>query len=84
MKFVLFIMLVLLSSCAPKLYVIDRQTVIETEATGDFPNLQKSFEKRAENFGPKMVDRSRLKQKEVPQRAYNILNGELTSETAKK
>jgi hypothetical protein len=43
---------VLLSACAPKIYVIDRQTVLEEEAAGDWPQFEKEVIERAKKQGP--------------------------------
>lgn len=76
----------LISACAPKLYVIDKQTILQSEATGEFPNLERSLADRASQFEPKMADRTQLKQKQTTSKSLNVLNGEMTSEesTAQK
>jgi hypothetical protein len=71
-------------ACSPKVVVLDRQTILEAEATGAFPNLEKSLQGRALQYGPKMVSRNQLQQKETPTKAHRILNGDLTRESATK
>jgi hypothetical protein len=69
--------------CAPKVYVLDRQTILQAEATGRFPKLEDTFLARGLQPGPKMLDRTQLKTKAQPEKAHQILNGELTHETKK-
>lgn len=72
----LLISLRLLSGCAPKIYIIDRQTVLEQEAAGHWPEFEKEmFEKGVANgptpFGKAQDDSRRAK-------LLTILNGDLS------
>ena len=84
MKFLIGFLFLAVTACAPKVYVLDRQTLIQEEAAGQFPDLEQSMGQRSLQSGPKMLDRAQLQQKEIPQRAYTILNGELTREQSSR
>jgi len=73
----------LVVGCAPKVVVLDRQTVLQSEATGEFPDLETRLQKRAMNTGPKMVDRTKVAAKRSGERNTNVLNGELAHEASK-
>jgi hypothetical protein len=65
--------------------VIDRHTIMEDEAAGEWPDFEKDSRERTETMGPtafQKVDNSAKKA-----RLYNVLNGELANrgkEPAKK
>ena len=42
----------ILVSCTPKIYLIDRQTVLEQEASGNWPELDKVFYAESMKPGP--------------------------------
>jgi len=65
----------LFTACAPKIYVIDRQTVLEEEAAGHWPEFDKEVIGGAKTSGPTPFPK-------VPPNArrdklYSILNGPL-------
>lgn len=63
----------LLSACAPKVYVVDRQTILEDEAAGRWPQFEKEVIDGAKAKGPTpfaQVPRGARKA-----RLYNVLNG---------
>lgn len=64
-----------LMACAPKLYVIDRHTIMEQEAAGDWPNFEDAVLKKSKKPGVTFLqkDSSSTKKKRV----LNILNGEM-------
>ena len=66
-----------LSACAPKIYVMDRPTVMEEEASGSWPNFTKDLKKNALSKGPTFFPKEKENNKKA--RVYNILNGDLTS-----
>lgn len=72
-----------LVSCAPKIIVIDRQSILEAEANGRFPNLEKTFTDRALQKGPKMLDRSELKTNPSLTKNARVLSGDLSHESAR-
>jgi hypothetical protein len=56
---------------------------MQEESVGEFPDLEKEFGRQGLQLGPKMLDRSQLQQKQTPEKALNILDGELIRESAK-
>ena len=62
-------------SCAPKLYVIDRHTIMEKEAAGTWPNFEEEVLLKSKKAGVSFLqkDSSSTKKKRV----LNILNGEM-------
>jgi hypothetical protein len=45
-----------ISGCLPDVYLIDRQTVLELEASGDWEELDQAFQKQALNPGPQPLE----------------------------
>jgi hypothetical protein len=66
------------TACSPKIYVIDRQTVLEQEAAGDWPQLERELVGRSMAQGP--LPLGKLPPTPRQQRLYNVLNGELVAE----
>ena len=69
--------LVTSSSCAIKIYLVDRQTVLEDEAAGEWPEFEKEILRKTESSSPTpfpVVAQSSRKA-----RMFNVLNGELAS-----
>lgn len=73
----LALLLSLLTSCAPKIYVIDRQTVFEEEAAGQWPQFDQEILNKAKVSGPTPFPKTPVNVRK--QRLYNVLNGELLS-----
>lgn len=67
-----------LAACAPKIYVIDRQTVLEQEAAGEWPEFEKELTEKSVVSGP--VPFSKTPASAERRRLYNVLNGELAGE----
>lgn len=44
------------SGCIPDVYLIDRQTVLELEASGDWQELDQAYQKQALNPGPQPLE----------------------------
>lgn len=42
--------------CIPDVYLIDRQTVLELEASGDWQELDQAYQKQALNPGPQPLE----------------------------
>ncbi|MDQ7015960.1 MAG: hypothetical protein Q9O24_09175 [Gammaproteobacteria bacterium] len=81
MKFGLFLISVLVSGCValPDVYLIDRHTVMEAEASGEWPELERRLAQQALKLGPESLligqDDPRKK------RAFSVLNGEFVVES---
>jgi len=80
-SFVRFICLLLLiplfGACVPKVYVIDRQTVLEDEAAGEWPEFERELLKKSKAHGPTPF--SKVPTSKNRERLYNVLNGSLAS-----
>lgn len=70
----------LLSACAPKIYVVDRQTVLEEEAAGSWPQFEQELLKKSIAATPTAFSQIPLNKKRA--RLLNILNGELVSDSS--
>jgi hypothetical protein len=75
MKFIILIAMLVLTACAPKVYVVDRQTILEEDAAGEWPQFEKELLSKSKSAGP--VPFSRVPLNESRARLYNVLNGEL-------
>ncbi len=64
-----------LVACSPKIYVIDRQTVLEEEAAGDWPQFEGDLLSKTAAQGPTPF--SKVPVNNAKARLYNILNGEM-------
>lgn len=64
--------------CAPKIYVIDRQTILEEEAAGEWPQFEKDLITKSRAEGPTPFSKVPVNASRA--RLYNVLNGELVSE----
>jgi hypothetical protein len=66
--------------CTPKVYVIDRQTVLEDEAAGEWPQFEKDLLPKSAARSPTPFSKTKTTAHKA--KLYNILNGELVSENA--
>lgn len=66
----------ILTSCSPKIYLIDRQTVLEDEAAGEWPELEKELFKKLKAQGPTPF--AKIETSTKKDQLYRVLNGELT------
>jgi hypothetical protein len=66
--------------CTPKVYVIDRQTVLEDEAAGEWPQFEKDLLPKSAARSPTPFFKTKTTAHKA--KLYNILNGELVSENA--
>lgn len=57
--------------------LIDRHTVMESEAAGEWPELEKRFQDKALSEGPTAFPKE--PQSKRKQRVYRVLNGDLTT-----
>ncbi|HYX32374.1 MAG: hypothetical protein M3Q07_06305 [Pseudobdellovibrionaceae bacterium] len=44
------------TACVPDVYLIDRQTVLELEASGEWQELDQAYQKQALNPGPQPLE----------------------------
>ncbi|RYZ56435.1 MAG: hypothetical protein EOP07_12490 [Proteobacteria bacterium] len=49
----------LLTACVPDIYLIDRQTVLELEASGTWPELDQKYKDAALKPGPVALEKTR-------------------------
>jgi hypothetical protein len=64
-----------LAACAPKVYVIDRQTVLEQESAGEWPEFEKDlYAKTPQSTATPLTS---TKVSAAHARLYNVLDGEL-------
>lgn len=70
--------------CAPPLYFIDRHSVMEVEAAGEWPELDQEMMEVSKKPGVTYYEKDQNTDRK--NRIYNTLNGESTSQkkTAKK
>lgn len=74
--------LCVLVACTPKVYVIDRQTVLEEEAAGHWPQFEKDVLAGAKTAGPTPFPKIPPGTRRA--RLYNVLNGQVISASAKE
>jgi len=74
----LFFTVLLFSACVslPNVYLIDRHTVMESEASGEWPELEKRFIDNSLSAGPVAFEKD-ISEKEP--RAHILLNAELAA-----
>lgn len=68
---------VLFGACSPKVYVIDRQTVLEEEAAGEWPDFESQTMKHSETATP--VPLAKTPVTESKKRLYRVLNGDVVT-----
>jgi len=76
----LFIASVALSACIslPDVYLIDRHTVMEAEASGEWPQVDQRFREQAIKSGPTALEADPDSARKA--RSLEVLNSEFTSE----
>ena len=72
-----FVFLPFLGACAPKVYVIDRQTILEDEAAGEWPDFEREILKKSKAHGPTPFSKVPMSKKR--ESLYNVLNGSLVT-----
>jgi hypothetical protein len=65
-----------LVGCAPKIYLVDRHTVLEEEAAGEWPDFGEDLLEKSSDLGPVPYPKTTTVSEER-RRQYQILNGEL-------
>ncbi len=80
-KFTIFSCLVLTTGCVslPDVYLIDRHTVMEAEASGEWPELEQRFLQQSISKGP--TDLAKEPYDDRKKKAFNVLNDEMASTT---
>ena len=68
-----------LSACIPDVYLIDRQTVLELEASGDWVELDQQFQNQSLNAGPLPLEstQSRIEQRQI----FSMTHSDFESKT---
>jgi len=65
-----------LCSCSPKIYLVDRHTVLEEEAAGEWPDFEKDLLQKSAEFGPVQYPKTPITEEQ--KRLYRVLNSELS------
>jgi len=76
---VVAILTVAFIGCSPKFYVIDRQTALEEEAAGEWPDFEAQALKHSEAATPAPLAKTPVN--ESKERLYRVLNGDIVSGT---
>jgi hypothetical protein len=76
----LFLLLATCVSCTAKVYVIDRHTVLEDEAAGEWPELDKQVVNGYLEKGPIPFQKTEINTRK--KKLYNVLSGEMVGENA--
>ena len=79
---ILLLATVILPGCVslPDVYLIDRQTVMEAEASGEWPQLEARFRKQVPLKGA--TDLAKEPSQKRRDRAFRVLNGEFPAAAA--
>ena len=64
-------------ACSPKVYVIDRQTVLEEEAAGEWPDFESQTLQHSEASTPAPLAKTPIT--ESKERLYRVLNGDVVT-----
>ncbi len=66
--------------CAPKVYIIDRQTVLQEQAAGDWPDFEESLLQSLKKKNPVPLPQTSTNDFEKNQPLYKTLNSEMSVE----
>lgn len=69
-----------LGACSPKIYLADRQTVLEDEAAGEWPDFDQDVLRKTQAQSPTPFPTTAVSARRA--RLFNVLNGELVSTRA--
>ena len=69
-----------LAACSPKIYLIDRQSVLEEEVSGEWPDFEAELLNQTQASGPTPFPQVASSHRK--KRLYQILNGEVHSTQA--
>jgi hypothetical protein len=67
--------------CAPKVYLNDRQTVLEEEAAGEWPEFEKELLEKSKSQGPTPFSKADSQSRN--NHLYQVLNGEPVQKESK-
>ena len=84
MKLITFTLVLLSIACSPKVYVIDRQTVLQEQAAGEWPEFDKSLLPQMKKKDPINFSTGSNSENEKTKRLYRVLNSELASPQGEK
>jgi hypothetical protein len=65
------------AACSPKVYIIDRQTVLEEEAAGEWPDFETQSLQHSEASTPAPLAKTPVT--ESKERLYRVLNGDVVT-----
>lgn len=74
------IMLMVGCVSVPDVYLIDRHTVMEAEASGEWPELEKRFLEKSISKGPTNLAKEPYDDRK--KKAFRVLNDEMVTKTA--
>ncbi len=83
-SYLLSIALIMVSACSPKIYIIDRQTVLYESAAGEWPEFEKSLLPRLKKKSPIPYSQVSASENEKNNRLFRIIDGELTNPSGEK
>ncbi|MBF0300006.1 MAG: hypothetical protein HQK51_14880 [Oligoflexia bacterium] len=76
MKFLILIFLFfILSACAPTIYFVDKESIMETEAAGNWPSFEEFTLQKTEKIGASFL--APVEEDIRTKRFNKVLNGEL-------
>ena len=72
------------AGCLPPVYIYERPTIMEEEASGEYPLLKEEMLKKSEAMGPKMISPDKLEKDKLSgsltdknkEKIYTVINGE--------
>ena len=70
------------TGCAPTIHVVDRHTILEDEAAGEWPDFDKQLESASTEPLPVPFPKTAVNAKR--KRLYNVLDGEFVPQTSAK
>jgi hypothetical protein len=79
MKALILIVGLSLTACTPKIYVVDRQTVLEEEAAGRWPKFEEKLLDHSRGKGPTPFASVPMSSKRA--KLYRVLNAPITGES---
>ena len=71
---------IFLLACSPKVYIIDRQTLLYEQAAGEWPEFEKSLLPKVIHKSPVRFSQSPANENEKTQRLYRVLQGEINEQ----
>lgn len=71
-------------SCTPKVYIIDRQTVLYESAAGDWPNFENSLLKQLKKSKPVPFINIPVSEQNKNKRLFSVIEGEVNEFSEEK